>query len=70
MRLDKHHLFQKGKVVPVCGNTWQMLHETRYRPHFELIGDTGTHFGIFADCGTSLPFDTRTDDTLPSTGCC
>jgi SAM-dependent methyltransferase len=70
MRLDKHHLFQKGRVLPVCGNTWQMLHETRYRPHFEFIGDTGTHFGIFADCGASLPFDTPTDDIPPSAGCC
>lgn len=70
MRLDKHHLFKKGKVAPVCGNTWRMLHETRYRPHFEFIGDTSTHLGIFADCGTSLPFDAPTDDTSPSTGCC
>jgi SAM-dependent methyltransferase len=70
MRLDKHHLFQKGKVVPVCGNTWRMLHQTRYRPHFEFIGDTSMHFGVFADCGMSLPFDTPTDDPSPSTGCC
>lgn len=55
--LDKHHALERGRVVPVCGNTWRMLHESRFRPWFEFIGNQDTHFGIFAGCGSSLPYD-------------
>lgn len=70
MALDKHHRFEKGGVAPVCGNTWRMLRETRFRPHFDFFGDMSTHYGIFADCGTALPFDTGADDSTPTNGCC
>jgi hypothetical protein len=33
----------------VCGNTAAMLQETRYAPHFEVIGDRSVHYGPF-DC--------------------
>lgn len=66
--LDDHHLFQKGKIVPVCGNTWRMLQETRYVPHFDFLGDFSTHYGIFEGCGTSLPFQRETTSTQSS--CC
>lgn len=55
--LDKHHDMQAGKVFPVCGNTWHMLHGTRFAPHFRFIGNFDTHYGIFEGCGSSLPFD-------------
>jgi len=55
--LDKHHAIEAGRVFPVCGNTWHMLHETRFRPHFEFIGDFGRHYGVFAGCGGGIPFD-------------
>jgi hypothetical protein len=32
--LDKHHAVERGKVFPVCGNTWKMLKETRFASHF------------------------------------
>ena len=67
--LDKHHYIEKGKVFPVCGNTWKMLHDTRFREHFEFIGNFDTHYGIFDGCGTSLPFDTESSDS-GSGGCC
>ncbi len=54
--LDSHHRMPVGKVVPVCGNTYDMLHETRFRSHFDFIGDRSRHFGIFEGCGVSLPF--------------
>ncbi|WP_432471698.1 methyltransferase domain-containing protein [Amphritea sp. HPY] len=67
--LDKHHTIEKGKIFPVCGNTWKMLHDTRFKAHFEFIGNFDNHFGIFDGCGTSLPFDLT--ETLPdSGGCC
>lgn len=55
--LDGHHLFETGRVKTVCGNTVLMLEKTRLARHFEFIGDTKTHFGIFPGCGTNLPFD-------------
>ncbi|WP_457668841.1 methyltransferase domain-containing protein [Thiolapillus sp.] len=67
--LDKHHVIETGRMFPVCGNTWRMLHESRFKPHFEFFGDFNHHYGIFAGCGTDLPFDAP--NTEPSTsGCC
>lgn len=54
--LDAHHVLETGKVVPVCGNTWRMLHDTRLAAHFQFVGDFSRHFGIFTGCGASLPF--------------
>ncbi len=47
--LDQHHLFEAGKVIPVCSNTAAMLSATRYAPYFRIVGDCSTHFGLF-DC--------------------
>jgi len=69
--LDKHHFIETGKVFPVCGNTWRMLHDTRFKDHFEFIGNWDKHFGIFEGCGTSLPYDTETASSGgDSGGCC
>lgn len=56
--LDKHHAIETGHVFPVCGNTFRMLGESRFAPHFEFTGDFSRHFGLFAGCGGGLPFDT------------
>lgn len=48
--LDDHHLFETGKPYPVCSNTADMLSKTRFSSHFQIIGDTKTHYGLF-DCG-------------------
>jgi SAM-dependent methyltransferase len=69
--LDGHHLIETGKVFPVCGNTWRMLADTRFRPYFDFIGDFSTHYGIFPGCGTSIPFATAaTAPAKSSGGCC
>jgi SAM-dependent methyltransferase len=69
--LDGHHLIERGKVFPVCGNTWRMLADTRFAPHFEFIGDFATHYGIFPGCGTSIPFATSAAPAAKSgSGCC
>ncbi len=68
-RLDKHHLIETGKMFPVCGNTYRMLHETRFKEHFEFYGDWTRHYGIFDGCGTLLPFD-QTGETTAGGGCC
>jgi SAM-dependent methyltransferase len=67
--LDKHHAIETGRIFPVCGNTWHMLHDTRFAAHFDFYGDFSTHYGIFADCGTALPFDTDQDQPAGG-GCC
>ncbi len=66
LMLDDHHRFETGKVVPVCGNSWRMLQDTRFAPHFRFVGDFDTHYGIFAGCGGDSPF-AAPDDAAP---CC
>ena len=55
--LDNEHTFEKDRVQTVCGNTYRMLNETRFQPHFDFIGSFEQHFGLYEDCGTS-PSDT------------
>ncbi|RMH54395.1 MAG: methyltransferase domain-containing protein [Bacteroidetes bacterium] len=47
--LDDHHIFETGRPVLVCGNTAAMLSQTRYRTHFQVVGDRSVHYGLF-DC--------------------
>lgn len=68
--LDGHHHIETGKVFPVCGNTWRMLSDTRYAPHFTFIGDFRTHYGIFPGCGTSIPFAVDAKSAATSGACC
>ena len=70
--LDEHHFIERGKVFPVCGNTWRMLAETRFQPYFDFVGDFSNHYGIFTDCGTSLPFNETApaQGSEPESSCC
>jgi SAM-dependent methyltransferase len=68
--LDKQHRFDTGRVVAVCGNTFDMLRESRFAPHFEFLGDRSRHFGIFPDSDLSMPFDTDSELAKAATGCC
>ena len=68
MVLDKHHVFERGRLVPVCGNTWRMLAETRFASAFDFFGDTDRHFGIFEGCGEGLPFSAEGEDRAED--CC
>ncbi len=65
--LDNHHLFETGRIYPVCRNTHDMLRDSRFAAHFEFFGDTRTHHGLFTGCGSSIPFTTSTTDAAP---CC
>lgn len=67
--LDKHHNIEIGKAFPVCGNTWRMLHDSRFAEHFEFSGDFSHHLGLFEGCGSSMPFDAKTRCNEPS-ACC
>jgi len=64
--LDDHHHFEKGKPMLVCGNTFDMLKETRYSRHFDLLGDKSKHFGLFS-CASS---DTKGENVCSTGACC
>ena len=66
--LDRHHDMEAGRIFPVCGNTWRMLHDSRFRQHFDFIGAFDRHYGIFPDCDNGMPF-ARVDESAVS-GCC
>ena len=73
--LDGHHIIERGKVFPICGNSWRMLADTRFKPYFDFVGGFSTHYGIFAGCaspGTSLPFDETgpAQGTKTQSSCC
>lgn len=68
--LDGHHAIEKGRVFPVCGNTWHMLHQSRFADHFEFIGNFEKHYGIFPGCGTNIPFDVGLPNRTDGGSCC
>jgi arsenite methyltransferase len=68
-KLDDHHVFFKGKVALVCGNSWRMLHETRFKKHFDFIGNFDQHFGLFEGCGKGIPFESAKEGHK-SASCC
>jgi len=66
--LDDHHNFQKGKIVPVCGNTYLMLNSTRFADDFDFFGSFDTHYGIFEGCGGAMPFSLG--ESTDEAACC
>ena len=66
--LDDHHYFPKGKVMSVCGNTYNMLHKTRFKKHFDFHGTWDIHYGIFEGCGGNIPFSAS--ETGEASSCC
>jgi len=67
--LDKHHQLETGRMFPLCGNSWRMLHDSRFRQHFDFFGDFSRHYGLFPGNGGGLPFEggTAADE---GAGCC
>jgi arsenite methyltransferase len=59
--LDLGHTFANGQLKLVCGNTALMLANSRLSKYFNVIEGSSTrrHFGIFAACGISNPFDSH-----------
>ncbi len=68
--LDDHHKFESGRIYTVCGNTYMMLHDTRFKEHFDFWGDFSTHYGIFEGCGGAAPFSTEESKAEGVTSCC
>ncbi len=68
--LDGHHRIETGRLFPVCGNTWRMLHDTRFAGHFDFFGDFSTHYGVFAGCGVASPFSEAGTSAATASACC
>lgn len=64
--LDDHHVFKTGQPMLVCGNTAAMVAETRYRPHFRVVGDRSVHYGLFP----CAPPAAAAGDAKPASGAC
>lgn len=65
--LDAHHHFVTGKPMLVCGNTADMLSRTRYAPHFRVLGEKQTHYGLFKCEPGQIA---QTSKAGATTGCC
>ncbi|MDC9580216.1 methyltransferase domain-containing protein [Xenorhabdus sp. PR6a] len=51
--LDKDHIFDTGKAVPVCRNTADIIRKSRYHRLFSVIGEGHIHYGTF-NCKTAV----------------
>jgi len=65
--LDDHHTFETGRPMLVCGNTADMVGNTRFGAHFRISGDKQQHFGPF-DCAPAAS-PAATDGAAASCGC-
>jgi arsenite methyltransferase len=66
--LDDHHTMITDEEFKVCGNTYLMLNESRYKKHFDFKGNFDNHLGIFEGCGASAPFNSTSKKS--GTSCC
>jgi arsenite methyltransferase len=67
--LDENHLFKKNRVIPVCGNTYQMLHDSRFKSAFYFKGDFSEHRGLF-DCILPSEKGLVNGENCSGPGCC
>lgn len=67
--LDDHHYFPKGKIITVCGNSYKMLHDTRFKQYFDFYGTWDVHFGIFEGCGGNMPFTAKETGSVAGSCC-
>ncbi len=70
IKLDKDHMFPTGERLAVSGNTFAMLGNTRFAPHFELTGDRSEHFGTFPTAHSGIPFDAHAAPDSKARSCC
>jgi arsenite methyltransferase len=69
--LDKGHAIEAGRIFPICGNSWRMLSDTRFAPHFDFIGDFSHHYGVFEGCGGGMPYaQTQGEGEAAAAPCC
>lgn len=69
-QLDTRRSFETGNKTPVDGNTWRMLHDTRFSKHFEFSGDFSQHRGLFNQGGKTTPFAKQASTPAKQGSCC
>ena len=69
-KLDADHIFEVGKVEPVCGNSLGMLVDTRFAPFFDVVGEGKTHYGVYPGCGSPDVFAPVSDASAPLVASC
>ena len=55
--LDDHHRFYTNKPMLVCRNTAEMVGNSWLGKHFDILGNTDVHYGLF-DCNPISSSDT------------
>ena len=71
--LDQEHKLERNRVTPVCGNTWSILHQSRFQDDFEFLGDFSAHFGAFnsnAICAPKKEIESSIAKDRPASNCC
>lgn len=63
--LDETSRFEVGKITPVCGNTFEILQQSRFSRLFSFHGNRQQHFGAF-DCS---PVPVESDEGNGSSCC-
>ena len=66
--MDEDHAFHKGKIEPVCGNSYLMLQKTRFAKYFDFSGSFDRHQGVFPGFGDSIPLKNTKESN--DSGCC
>lgn len=73
--LDVDNRLEKGRATPVCGNTYRLLKESRFREHFQFSGSSdisgdrsGAHRGPFEKKSAQSPIKEAVE--TKSSGCC
>jgi arsenite methyltransferase len=67
--LDDHHVFEKNRLISVCGNTASMVMNSRFGKHFQLYGEGATHYGVFP-CGPAPASPLLQSGNGSGGGCC
>ena len=60
--LDNSHNFVKDKEYSVCSNTFRILNQSRFKKHFNFVGNFETHYGIMENCSLKIPFQSLKND--------
>jgi len=68
--LDDHHVFETGRPMLVCGNTASMVGESWLKPHFRVVGDRTTHYGLFDCSGGPAPAAAAGEGSGGGGSCC
>lgn len=68
LNFDQNTTFISQQPTKVCGNTWQMLKQSRFVEHFIFEGNFDKHLGLFTLNNPTKAFDFI--ESKPTSSCC